>query len=157
MTLFPSILSEEELKREFEKYRLPFDFKNRVDNYGNKQTLTSQKLALFSALRIYTEWYMDDINGAGKNLNAHGNYQGEAFEKFLNDEKLFAAQRSGYIEMPLVVDAFVRSALDFFIYQCEWKTFNPIKTGVNIRRSLEPWINNPSLLDIVDYDLSLKK
>ena len=82
-------------------------------------------------------------NGAGKQWDKHSSYNGEAFAKFLQDEKQYAAEKTGlHITMGQITDAFARSALDFFIYKCDWSTMSPQHEGINIRRSLTPWVNN---------------
>ena len=147
---YPHFLSEASLTDIFQRHApFPFDFQSalmRID-FSNAPYVAG-RLATFSIGRIYDEWCMEgNETGNFKRCDECMRYAGDAADKFFNDEKLYASQRVNLeVSMPAVVDAFARSACDFFIKRCDWKTMMPLARGVNIRRSLEAWIENPELV-----------
>lgn len=147
--LYPRFLPEEKLSKVIEKYApFPFDFEAAIKRYDTPTIKTVPTLlSSHAAWRIYTEWCMDKERGGGQKWDRHRDYNGEAFENFLEDERLYASQRANCdISIDQVVDAFARSTLGFFIDNCNWSTMSPKREGVNIRRSLAPWMDSPKLI-----------
>lgn len=155
MSVFGSEWQEREIVNAFEKVR--YSHRQIVDtigfSYGVSATLTE-----IVAARVYTEYCMERDKVPDLELV---NYCGQGLDKFLNDEKLFEAinirrgknRIAGNYpkERERILDAFARSALDFFVNHCERKgPLLNVKEGdkTNIRRSLQPWLDNPNLVSL---------
>ena len=105
-------------------------------------TLPDNPLRFIRAIeyRIYTEWCCNkNESGEGRN---HKNYSGEAYEKFVNDEKQFASQRGMRFETDqeardVTLKALTRRSIDYFgLYGMNG---DMRKDGENLRTSLKHW------------------
>jgi len=122
--------------------------------------IKSNDLADSAAWRVYTEWCMDPSpDGGGSNWEYHRKYSGKALGQFLDDEKLWEAidpnrgknrLRDYESECCRILDAFARSALDYFLVHCELSSagnyIEKERDTTDIRRSLQPWLDNPDLI-----------
>jgi len=136
------------------------------DKSINTQTNLSAFLADQAGLRTYTEWCMDASSegGAKKSESERWDYAGEALDTFLNDEKLWETQdpkrgknliKSSYEEEKRILNAFARSACEFFLEHCK-RVVSPSKgidyfkinyeDRTNLRRCLSPWLDDPKYI-----------